>query len=106
MSRARSNSRTDAQLDAIVSEPGNWVVNGPQGRALHFATSLARALDIAADYTAEGVAVFSLSRLPSDNIVVFADQIERLRRIVGEREFMRYEPESRHGFVTGAAPAK
>jgi len=111
MGRARSNSRTDDQLEAILAEPANWVVNGHQGRALHFAPNLGRALDIAAEYTAEGAAVSSLARLPSDNIVVFADQIDRLRTMVGERELlpagmMRYEHEAANEFAGGAIAAK
>jgi hypothetical protein len=111
MGRARSNSRTDAQLEAILTEPGNWVVNGYQGRALHFAPNLGRALDLAADYTAEGAVVSSLARLPSDNIVVFAEQIERLRTLVGEREFgragvMGYGHEAHNDFAAGAIAAK
>jgi hypothetical protein len=111
MARARSNSRTDDQLEAILTEPANWVVNGHQGRALHFAATLGRALDIAAEYTAEGAVVSSLARLPSDNIVVFADQIDRLRTVVGERELMpagimRYEHEAANDFAAGVIAAK
>jgi hypothetical protein len=111
MARARSNSRTDDQLEAILTEPANWVVNGHQGRALHFAATLGRAMDIAAEYTAEGAVVSSLARLPSDNIVVFADQIDRLRTIVGGRELMpagivRYEHEAANDFAAGAIAAK
>jgi hypothetical protein len=111
MGRARSNSRTDDQLEAILTEAASWVVNGHQGRALHFAPNLGRALDIAAEYTAEGAVVSSLARLPSDNIVVFADQIDRVRRIVGEREFMptgvmRYGHETPNDFAAGAIAAK
>ena len=111
MGGARSNSRTDDQLEAILTERGNWVVNGYQGRALHFAPNLGRALDIAAEYIAEGAVVSSLARLPSDNIVVYLDQIERLRTIIGEREFMRagmmgYEHEAHNNLAARAIAAK
>jgi hypothetical protein len=89
MGRARSNNWTDDRLEAILAETGNWVVNGRRGRALCFAGSLGRALDLSVEYAAGGAEISSLSRLPSDNIVVFGDQIERLLKIKGGHEFMQ-----------------
>jgi len=65
------------------------LVNGRRGRALCFAGSLGRALDLSVEYAAGGAEISSLSRLPSDNIVVFGDQIERLLKIKGGNEFMQ-----------------
>jgi hypothetical protein len=82
-----SNCRADEQLEAILCETGNWVVNGQQGRPLCFAASLRRALDRSAVFAASGAVVVAICRLPSDNIIVFPGQIERLRNIIAAREF-------------------
>jgi hypothetical protein len=81
-----SNRRDGEQLEGILSETGHWVVNGRGGEALCFAPSLHLAIQRAEGFTARGVDVIALCRLPSDNIIVFAEQIDRLRKIVAERE--------------------
>ena len=80
------NSRTDDQLEAILTETGDWVVNGRQGRVLCLAASLGRALERAEAYAASGAVVIAITRLPADNIIVFAGQMERLRRRIAGRE--------------------
>ena len=82
------NRRTDHELEAILLDTGDWAVNGPQGRVLGFAGTLRRAVERAADYAASGAIVTALCRLPSDNIVVLPNQINRLRQIVAVREFV------------------
>jgi hypothetical protein len=87
MNNSRSTSyRTDDQLDCILCEVGNWVVSGRAGQVLCHAPSLRQAIDRASEYAASGAVVIALCRLPSDNIVVFADQMSRLRKIIAGRE--------------------
>ena len=76
------NRRTDEQLEAILAETGHWVVNGGGGRVLFTAATLRRALDKSAQLSASGAIVIAICRLPSDNIIVFPEQIERMRKII------------------------
>jgi hypothetical protein len=82
VSQGRSSRRTDEQLQAIMWETGHWAVSGQQGRVLCFAASLARAIDRAAEFAASDAIVIALRRLPSDDIIIFAGQIERLRMVL------------------------
>jgi hypothetical protein len=86
MDNVMSNRRSDEQLEAILAETGLWVVNGHQGRALCFAASLQRAMERSAEFAASGAVVVAICRLPSDNIIVFPGQIERLRKLTASRE--------------------
>ena len=79
------NRQTDEQLEAILAETGHWVVYGKRGEVLFTAPTLRRALDKSAQLSASGVAVIAICRLPSDNIVVFSEQIERMRKIIAGR---------------------
>ncbi len=81
-----SSRRTDEQLEALLDEAGHWVVNGRQGRVLCSAASLRRAIDRAHEYGLSGAVVTAICRLPSDNIVIFAEQINRLRSIIAVQE--------------------
>ena len=85
MNKVRSNRRSDEQLEAILCETGHWVVNGQQGRVLCFAASLSRAIERSVEFAASDAVVVSICRLPSDNIVVFPAQIDRLRRTAASR---------------------
>jgi hypothetical protein len=58
-----------------------WVVNGQQGRVLCFAASLSRAIERSEEFAASGAVVVAICRLPSDDIIVFPAQIDRLRRL-------------------------
>jgi hypothetical protein len=78
--------RTDDQLDCMLCEVGNWVVSGRAGQVLCHAPSLRQAIERATEYAASGAVVIALCRLPSDNIVVFADQMSRLRKLIAGRE--------------------
>jgi hypothetical protein len=82
VSQERSNRRTDEQLQAIIRETGHWAVTGQQGSVLCFAASLARAIDRAAEFAASDAVVIAIRRLPSDDIIVFPGQIERLRMML------------------------
>jgi hypothetical protein len=86
MVNVRSNRRSDEQLEAILSETGHWVVNGQQGQPLCFVASLRQAIDKSAAYAMSGAVVVAIVRLPSDNIIVFPAQIERLRKTVVDGE--------------------
>jgi hypothetical protein len=86
MDNERSNRLTDEQLDAILNEAGNWVVNGQAGQAFCVAASLRMAIGMAETYAASDAVVVAICQLPSDNIIVFPEQIERLRRVIAVRE--------------------
>ena len=79
------NRRTDEQLEAILAETGHWVVYGKRGVVLFTAATLRRALDKSAQLSASGAVVIAICRLPSDNIIVFPEQIERLQKIIAGR---------------------
>ena len=79
MNNSRVSGLTDCGLWAIMAETGNWVVTGPEGRALCAAASLGHALDRATLLSNEGASVMSISRLPPYRIHVPSDQIARLR---------------------------
>jgi hypothetical protein len=82
MDNVRSNWLTDEQLEAILNETGNWVVNGQSGQAFCVAASLRMAIGMAETYAASDAVVAAICQLPSDNIIVFAEQIERLRKSI------------------------
>jgi hypothetical protein len=86
-----SNRRTDDQLDLILDEVSHWIVNGRQGRALCSAVSLRQATDRAQQYAASGAVVIAVCRQPRDTIIIFAEQLDRLRRIIAARELVRPE---------------
>jgi hypothetical protein len=86
MENQTSNRRTDHQLDVILYEAGHWVVDGRQGQVLCSAASLRQAIERAEQYAADGAVVIAICRLPLDNIVVFAEQMDRLRRDITVRE--------------------
>lgn len=88
MTDVRSNHRGDEQLEAILDEPGHWVVNGQQGRVLCFAPNLARAIERAAEFAASDAVVAAICRLPSDNIIIFPPQIVRLRKAMVANELL------------------
>jgi hypothetical protein len=79
------NRRTDEQLEAILAETGHWVINGSGGQVLFTSATLRRALDKSAQLSASGAVVIAICRLPSDNIIMFAEQIERLQKIIAAR---------------------
>jgi hypothetical protein len=80
------NHRSDEQLDAILSEPAPWTINGRNGQVLCTAASLRQALDRAASFVAFGTVVTTLCRMPGANIIVFETQAVRLRKLCAGRE--------------------
>jgi hypothetical protein len=83
-----SSRRTDEQLEAILNDVGRWVVNGHQGQPLCAAASLRHAIDRADEIASSGAVVIAICHLPNDNIIVFSEQMERLRRNITVREMM------------------
>jgi hypothetical protein len=83
-----SNRRSDAQLEAIFCETSHWAVNGRQGQVLGYAASLQQAIDRAEKFSVSGVVVIAICRLPADNIIVFSEQMDRLRRNINLRELI------------------
>jgi hypothetical protein len=81
-----SNRWTDEQLEAILSETSNWSVNGRQGQVLCQAASLRRATERAAEFATSGAVVTAICHMPSNDIIVFSEQIARLRKIIAVRE--------------------
>lgn len=77
---------TDAQLETVLYETGNWMVDDIQGRHLCWVPSLRMALEVATDYAKITPAVVTLSRPPVDDVVIFPGQVERLRKIAAELE--------------------
>jgi hypothetical protein len=78
--------RSDDQLDAILFETATWTVNGRNGQVLCTAPSLRQALNRAAGYATSGAVVIAICRLPADNVIVFAAQAERMRKVLAGRE--------------------
>ena len=67
------------------------MVNGQQGQVLCFAASLQRAIVRSGEFAASGAVVVAICRLPSDNIIVFPAQIERLRKCLAKSEMSAAE---------------
>lgn len=88
MAGAFPNSRTDEELETMLADTSDWVVYGRQGTVLCQAASLHHGLRRSAEYANSGAIVIALCRLPSDNIVVFPEQIARLRELIARREEM------------------
>jgi hypothetical protein len=86
MERFRTSSRkADDHLETILDEATHWTVNGRQGQVLCSAASLRLAIDRAAQYTSSGAVVTAICRQPGDNIIVFAEQMARLRQTIAVR---------------------
>jgi hypothetical protein len=83
---ARSNSRTDEELDAILAEIGHWSVNGQSGQVLCFSTNLHNAIERATGFAASGAVVTFIVQMPFGTIVVPPDQISTLRQRIASRE--------------------
>jgi hypothetical protein len=66
-------------------------VNGRQGQVLCYAASLRQAIERSEKFSASGAVVIAICRLSSDNIVVFSEQIDRLRRSINIRQLVPAE---------------
>jgi hypothetical protein len=62
----------------MLFETGFWVVHGQHEQVLCCAASLHQAVVRSAEYAAAGAVVVAFFRQSADNIVVSADQIDRL----------------------------
>jgi hypothetical protein len=100
MEYPRAAHLTDAQLETVLYETGNWMVDDIQGRHLCWVPSLRLALEVATDYARTMPAVVTLSRAPVDDVVIFPGQVERLRKIAATLESNRPDPE-RSEITTG-----
>ena len=80
------NHWSDERLDAILTEPATWIVNGRNGQVLCTVTGLRQALDRAASRVAFGAVVTALCRMPGADIIVFEAQAVRLRKLCAGRE--------------------
>ena len=77
--------RTDEQLEVVLHETGHWIVNGRRGSVLCSRMSLNQALESAVAYEILGTTVTSVCRSPEDDIVLFPDQIRRVRKAMAGR---------------------
>ena len=78
--------RTDEQPEAILDESAEWIVTGRQGRVLSSVVSLRHALETARQYGHSGSFVSAICRLPGKDIIIFKEQINRLRGAIDVRE--------------------
>jgi hypothetical protein len=83
-----SSRRTDEQLEAILDEAGHWAVYGRLGQVLCTAASLRRAINRAHEFGLSGAVLTAICRLPSDDIIIFVEQINRLRGIIAVHELV------------------
>jgi hypothetical protein len=81
MGEVRSIYRTDAQLEAILCDTGEWVIHGENGQVLCFAASLQLAVTRAADLAASGAVVVAITGISPD-IAIFPPQTDRLRTML------------------------
>src|ERR1700730_6346901 len=101
MEYLRAAHLTDAQLETVLYETGNWMVDEIQGRHLCWVPSLRLALEVATDYAETMAAVVTLSRPPVDDVVIFPGQVERLRKIAAELESSLRDPRRTDGTTDG-----
>jgi hypothetical protein len=78
--------RTDEQLEFLLDQTGDWVVNDADGFVVWPPASLRGAIATAQERMKAGELVRAVSRLSPDRIIVFHDQIERLAKLLAERE--------------------
>jgi hypothetical protein len=71
--------RSDVQLEAILDVAGDWTVNGARGEVLCAVSSLRLAIEKARKAACR---VSAVVRGPSDDIIVFAGQIERIDSLI------------------------
>jgi hypothetical protein len=77
-----SSYRTDDHLQSILHETANWVIHGRGGIPLGQAASLHGALQKFTEFAQSGATILAISRLPGDSIIIFGEQVDRLRKIV------------------------
>jgi hypothetical protein len=83
---ASADRRTDGELMAMLDERSTWTVNGRHGKIHYLALTLRAAIVRSAAFDSERPVVMELCRQPSDNVIVSAPQLHRLKKLVGEPE--------------------
>jgi hypothetical protein len=73
-----SSRRTDDQLLFIMDQTAEWTVNGRAGAELGLFVSLRDALGAVFRYEADGVHVFAVCSHPTNDIVLFREQVTRI----------------------------
>ena len=86
MNQSEPITKTDEELGRVLYDTTDWMVIGQRGCLLCFAANLRSALDRADKFTAAGVSVSAISRAPFGNIIIPADQAQRLRNVIAGRE--------------------
>jgi hypothetical protein len=71
-------SRSDQQLRTMLHETAQWAVYGPNEQVLCCAASLRHAVERSVEHATSGAIVFALCRLPANDIIIDALQLERL----------------------------
>ena len=85
MSAFMAGPRSDYELLAIIDENSTWVVYGRQRRILSIAMNLREAVEQGIVF-AQSRIVETISRQPSDNIIVHYEQAVRLRKLLAGLE--------------------
>jgi hypothetical protein len=106
MDNLQSSRRSDEQLEAILCETGHWVVNGRQGQVLCYAASLRQAIDRSEEFSVSGAVVIAICRLPFDNIILFPEQIDRLRRGIVRELVSGTRPDASYSSPVLSSPAE
>jgi hypothetical protein len=75
-----STYRTDEQLLSILRETAIWLIHGRGGFSLGRAASLHQALEKFTAFAQSGATILAITRLPNDNIIIFEEQVDRLRK--------------------------
>jgi hypothetical protein len=73
-----SGIHSDADLLAILEQPGLWLIRGATAEVLCMATNLRSALEKAFEYAMVNEAVLAIVKSPSNQLVILPEQIDRL----------------------------
>lgn len=79
----QGNTHTDTQLEAMLTEPGLWLV---RGAAVTPAPNLQSALLNAFDQSMAGHVVQLIVKMPDDQVIIDAHQIHRLWQLFRIRD--------------------
>ena len=86
MDHPPSTYRTDEQLEFLLDQTGDWVVNDADGFVVWPLGSLRDAIATAQERMNGGEIVRAVSRLSPDRIIVVGAQLERLAKLLADRE--------------------
>jgi hypothetical protein len=79
MNNVGSLRRTDDKLEWMLTETHDWEILGRNGVVLGRAANLAHAIERARQFAGSGAKLAALSRLPTHDVIVFQEQINRVR---------------------------